>query len=444
MKVLLINPPKEKEFALFVLDDYNTKARSNQLPIGLMYLASYLKSDHDIEILDMNALEIPIKSIYNIINKNKPDLIGITCVIAKWNTVRELSKEIKKYFDIPIVLGGINPSLYPFETLQYKYIDYVISGFGQIPFKELCDQLEQNKFKNNIYNCYTKNSNHIEGRFDFVDIDEFPFPDRTACSMYLYTIPHFPQNPVTSMVTSLGCPYKCKFCACKNFQPVQIRKARKLIDEMIQVEDMGIKSILFQDELFTMSANRIKDICSLMIRDGIQLKWSIRSRANLVNENALSMMKEAGCFNVHLGIESGTDKILNKMGKKLNIKTIEESVKMIKKIGLNCTASFMLGYLDETEDDINNTIDFACNLDLDSCQFYITQPEPNTELYEEVKSIKELPDDIYKEFTLNPDKVDLRNNIASNYFNKEQMMDFLRLAYSKTRNLYKINNINLA
>lgn len=436
MKILLINPPKEKEFALFVLDDYNKKARSNQVPLGLLYLHAYLKDLHEVKIVDMNALEMPIYKISHEIGLFHPDIIGITCVIAKWLTVKALAKEIKWYnSNINVVLGGVNPSLYPWETLQCPDIDYVVPGFGQKPFEKLCNRLEQDsKYYYTKTNCKTKR----KGSFKFEDVDEYPMPDRGILPIDDYCMPFFPENPVTSMVTSMGCPYKCHFCACKNFSPVILRETSNIIKEMKQIESIGINGILFNDELFTMNTKRIKDICSAILSENIKLCWSVRSRANLIDRESLELMKKAGCFNIHLGIESGTDRILSSMKKGITLKTIRESVAMIKSVGLSVTASFMMGYPDETGIEIWKTIAFAKELELNNSQFFIVQPEPRTELYEEVKAVKNLPDDIYSEFTLNPDSVDLKNNIASNIFNKKELEVFLKIAYSQTDNLYKL------
>lgn len=442
MRILLIAPPKEREFALFVLEDYSTKARSNQHPLGLLYLQSYLSPFHSVEIFDMNALELSISDIKAKIDEYKPDIIGISTVIAKWETVRELSRVIKEHAATEIVLGGVNPSLYPWETLQWPYIDYVIAGFGQIPLKSLCDAIENNLSTDNIENCFTRNNckEKITGKFDFVDLDEFPMPDRSILPINDYVMPIFPENPTTSMVTSVGCPFKCGFCACKNFKPLRIRKVENIIAEMKHIESIGIRSILFNDELFTMNTKRITEICSGIISEKINLNWSVRSRANLVNIEALKLMKQAGCVNIHLGIESGTDRILTEMNKQLDIETIRKSVQVIKEAGLSVTASFMIGYPDETKAEIMATIFFAKQLELNSSQFFITQPESRTELYQKVRPCKGLPDDIYSEFTLDPANTDLKNNIASMLFSKAELENFLKLAYSQTKNLYSIKN----
>lgn len=436
MNILLINPPKEKEFALFTLKDYSTKARSNQIPIGLLYLQSYLKDRHNVEVFDMNALELPISAIEDEIDKFQPDLIGITVTIAKWNTVRGLARFVKENCRVPVIAGGVNPSLYPWETLQCNDIDYVISGFGQKPLEILCHRLELEQPVEDIPNVYTNKNctQDTKGTFEFVNIDEFPMPDRSILPIDDYEMPFFPENPASSMITSMGCPYKCSFCACKNFKPVRLRTVENIIKEMKHVESLGIRSVLFNDELFTMSIGRIHDICSAIIFNDIKLHWGVRSRANLVHKESLELMKEAGCFNIHLGIESGTDRILGEMEKGIDIETIKESVNTIKDVGLSCTASFMIGYPDETHDEIMETIQLAQDLDLNTVQLYITQPEPCTKLYDQV-----YPDgNLYSDFTLNPDSVDLTQNIASKIFTKEQLERYLEIGYERTPNLYTV------
>lgn len=444
MKILLIAPPKEKEIAITVLEDYNSKARSNFPPLGLLYLYSFLSTKHNVSIVDMNGLEMTISDIVSIIKEHKPDLVGISCVINKWLAVVDMAKLIKQTDkNIHIAVGGPNPSIYPYETLRCREIDYVISGFGQIPFMELCNQLERGGYKGNIKNCYTKDdcSPDTKGNFSYVEIDKFPLPDRTATPINLYNAPFCPENPFTTMVSSLGCPGQCAFCPCKNYKPIQIRKPECVVNEMESIQKLGIRSIMFQDELFTMSAQRVKDICTLLLERNIKLHWTIKSRANYitkdyVNSGYLELMKKAGCFNIHLGIESGTDRILKKMKKGITTAQVIETVKMIKGSGLSCTASFMLGYLDETEEEIHDTINFAINLGLDNCQFFITMPEPLTELYDELKEERKYADNIYSKFTLEREPKILKGNIASQKFSREEMAIFLKEAYSRTKNLY--------
>jgi radical SAM superfamily enzyme YgiQ (UPF0313 family) len=439
MKILLIAPPKEKEIVVTVLDDYNSKARSNFPPLGLLYLHSFLKSKHDVSVVDMNAEELKISDIFAIVEKYRPNLVGIGCVVNRWPAVIDLAKLIKQTDrNISVVVGGPNPSIYPYETLQCSDIDYVICGFGQVPLMELCNQLEEGVYKNGIENCYTRENcgSGTKGDFRYVEIDKFPLPDRDALTIDLYNASFCPKNPFTTMISSLGCPGRCAFCPCKNYKPIQMRRPECVVDEMESIQKLGIRSIMFQDELFTMSSQRVRDICKLLLERNVKLYWTIKSRVNYITKDCLDLMKGTGCFNIHLGIESGTERILKKMKKDITITQIVETVKMIKESGLSCTASFMLGYLDETKEEIYDTVDFAADLGLDNCQFFITMPEPQTELYDELKTKGKYVGDIYSKFTMEHEAGILRGNIASERFSREEMVNFLKDAYSKTKNLY--------
>jgi radical SAM superfamily enzyme YgiQ (UPF0313 family) len=149
-------------------------------------------------------------------------------------------------------------------------------------------------------------------------------------------------------------------------------------------------------------------------------------------------MKQSGCTHIHLGIENGNDRILKSMNKQLDIETIKKSVQAIKDANLRVTASFMIGFPDEREEEILQTIQFSKDLELNSSQFFYVAPEPRTEMYQDLKVIKQLPDDIYSDFTLNPDSVDLKENIASTVFTKKDLEDFVKFAYTQTNNLYRI------
>ena len=445
MKILLINPPQEKEVTFAVPDDYDKKARSHNPPLGLMYLYSYMSPKYDVTIIDMSAKEMNIADISAILDQHKPHVVGITCVISKWPAVMELAKLIRAHKYSPIVVvGGVNPSLYTFETLQCKDINYVIRGFGQVPFMLLCDAIwnrpRDGSPMPHIENCFTRDNypERITGTFTFADLDLYPLPNRTVLCSRDYDMPYSPENPTTPILTSLGCPHKCAFCQCRTFKPLTIRAADKVVDEMQEIQNLGFKSLSVQDELFAMSSRRIHDICSRMSARGINLHWGIRARANPLTMDSLELMKKTGCYNVHMGIESGCPRTLERMNKKTTIAQIKESVRRIKEVGLSRSASFMLGYPGETKEEILETIQFAQDLDLNSCQFYVTIPSFGTDLYKEWQRHSGYTGDILSDFTLNPDGVKWGDTIASDLFSKQEMIEFSNLAYSKTNNLYKI------
>lgn len=443
MRILLVYPPHTREIVMGYPSDYTRKARSDLPPLGLLYLSSYLKKNHDVKIVDMSASGMEADGITTLLDSFSPGLVGISCVITHWMPVLDIARAVKKSNpSLPVVVGGPNPTYYPDETLAEENIDYVICGLGQIPLMELADQLESGRIDKDIEYCYGHNSPSpkIRPLPRPVSVDLFPYPDRSALPIDLYNVPFCPENPTTSILSSQGCCFRCAFCNCWEGKPVQVRSFEKVVDEMEGVGGLGIRSIMFQDDLFTIDAERVRKLCAAIIRRGIKINWTLKSRVDCIQEWMPALMKEAGCFNVHFGIESGNDKTLTRMKKGTTVAQSAEAVRMVKKGGLSCTGNFMLGYPGEDEKDIRNTIDFAVGLGLNLSQFSITMDIAGTELYgEAVKSGRRKPGDPYREFVLDPENTDITHLFSSDLFNGEQMFAFLREAYSKTRTLYDVS-----
>ncbi|MHC4625751.1 MAG: B12-binding domain-containing radical SAM protein [Planctomycetota bacterium] len=441
MRVLLLNPPEVDE----IKATKSAHARNNLVTLGLLYLASHLRSDHDVKVVDMSLLEQTASELPGIMDGFKPDIIGITSVITLWGTVLDLVHTAKRHApDVVTVVGGANVSKYPAETLSHKDIDYIVVGIGQKPMLELCNRLEKRERDFDIENCYGQGRDYPSFTTVYSEeyhIDNFPFPDRLATPYDRYYASISPENPTTSMITSMGCPYKCAYCSSRIEQAFQLRKETMVVDEMAEIEQIGIRSILFQDDLFTIKLSRVKNVCEDIIRRGIRLNWSVKSRIDSIRPEMLDVMQRAGCSNIHFGIESGNDSTLRRMKKGYDVKKVRESIKMVKASGLQCTGNFMLAYPGEEEKDVLNTIEFAAELDLNMTHFGITYAMPMTELfYEGVRAGRHSGNDPWSEFTRNPDKgEDLFRIYASNTFSNDQLNRFLEIAFSKNRTLFDLN-----
>jgi radical SAM superfamily enzyme YgiQ (UPF0313 family) len=440
MRILLIQPPGNQEIPIGYKRNYSEKARSPLPPLGLLYLAGHLKKNHEVKVLDMAVSGQGIPELPSIINSFQPDLVGVTAVIGLWPAVVDIFNLVKKINpSIYTVVGGPNATQYPEETLAIRSIDFLITGIGQFPLMRLCNQLEQGQSGEGIENCYVQGKTSA-GDYRTVyskeyELDEFELPDREAVPFSLYRIGFCPDNPTTTMVTSMGCPFRCAFCDCHN-QALQMRTAEKVVDEIAAVEKMGIKSILFQDELFTLKAERVKQICESLIKRKIKIHWSVKSRVDCLQIWMPGLMKEAGCFNIHFGIESGNDATLTRMKKGYNTDSVRRAVGMVKSAGLSCTGNFMLAYPGENETDIRNTIAFAKGLSLDLAQFSITLDLPKTELFDEALRSGRRRGNPWSEFIKHPQRIDLVEMFSSELFTPEELFAFLDEAHQCTKTLY--------
>lgn len=443
MKVLLIQPPCNNEIPIGYKRNYSEKARSTLPPLGLLYLAGHLKKNYDVKVLDMALSGQDICELPSIIDSFQPDLVGVPAVIGLWPTVIEIFNLVKKIdSSIYTVVGGPNATQYPEETLSFKVIDFLIVGLGQLPLMKLCDQLEKGQSGEGIENCYIQgkmyNGNYGTVYSKEYDLDEFELPDREAVPFRQYNVGFCPANPTTTMVTSMGCPFKCAFCDCHN-QRLQMRLAEKVVDEIEVIQKMGIKSILFQDELFTLKPQRVKQICSDLIERKIRVHWSVKSRIDCLQPWMPELMKKAGCFNIHFGIESGNDSTLARMKKGYKIDQVQRAVEIVKAAGLACTGNFMLAYPGENEQDIRHTIAFAKALNLDLAQFSITLDLPKTELFDEAVAAGRRYGNPWSDFIKNPARIDLVEMFSSELFPPERLFGFLDEAHQSTKTLYNVS-----
>jgi radical SAM superfamily enzyme YgiQ (UPF0313 family) len=346
---------------------------------------------------------------------------------------------------IHTVVGGPNATYFPEETFCHKEIDYLIVGNGQKPLMDLCDKLEKGETCEGIDNCFVQGASY--SRFDVVQtaeygLDQFPFPDRTFTPYMEYTVPFCPENPATTMITSMGCPYRCAFCTTVR-PPLLILTTEKVVEELKAIHELGIKSVLFQDELFTADKRRVKEVCEALIDGDIRLHWTMKSRIDGIQSWMPELMKKAGCFNIHFGIESGNDDTLMRMKKGYTCDTIKKTVNLVKEAGLSVTGNFMLAYPGESDEDILQTIDFAKGLDLNISQFSLTIDSPGSELFEEAIKVGRRTHNYLSDYVRHPDpdNSDLPTALfsASDRFSQEELHVFLEKAYASTKTLFDVS-----
>jgi len=185
--------------------------------------------------------------------------------------------------------------------------------------------------------------------------------------------------------SSRGCPYNCGFCSnwILSKHRIRYRSISNTINDLKTLKEKFNTDVFdFRDETFTVDKQRVKDFCKALLCENIKIKWWCQTRANLVDEDTLKLMKSAGCIGISMGIESGDTKVLKKINKGITLKQARHSVNLIKQAGLMSYTGFMLGHPWDDEQSVRNTIDFAEELDADAVGFSITCPYPKTKIRE--------------------------------------------------------------
>jgi anaerobic magnesium-protoporphyrin IX monomethyl ester cyclase len=445
MKVLLINPPCEHMLATEVPTIVNEERGYNP-PLGILYLAASIKkfSNHEVKVIDTQVEELGYSDLKERIRRYDPDVIGMTTLTFTLIDVIKLCRIIKKINPkIKIILGGPHVNIYPDETMQTKEVDFIILNEGEEIIVELLDNIDNPKdIKGIVYRDGDKVV-HTEGRPFIKDLDKIPFPDRTATPFKKYSSLLAKQTPITTMITSRGCPYKCIFCDRPHLGKMfRARSAKNVVDEMQECEQMGIKEIFIYDDTFTIDRQRVIDICAEIHRRELKVKWDIRARVNTVDKELLKIMKKAGCQRIHYGVEAGNPEILKVLKKGITKDQVRTAFKLTRKEGIDTLAYFMIGSPRETKETILESIEFAKELKPDYVHFTITTPFPATELFS--LGLKEgiIARDYWAEYAKNPTQ-DFIPPLWVENLSKKELVNLLNHAYKEfyTRPIYILQRV---
>ena len=425
MRVLLIQPNYRRIYAYAQSKDITPIFP----PLGLAYIAAVLKKDDvDVKILESNAFDFNHEQIKRKIEEYNPDIVGITAttsLIEEANEIAELCDE-----KIKVVIGGVHASSMPVETLEkFPRFDYLIRGEGEFAFLELAQGKKINQIKG-LY--YRKSRKIIENkpRELIKNLDNLPFPARELLPMDKYFSAGARKNPSDYILSSRGCPYQCIFCAdhLVHGRKFRFRSPENIIEEVKELYKKGVRDFDFVDDNFTLLSERVGKFCDMMIDSGLNRKigWRCSNglRVDKVNLELLKKMRKAGCYMVSLGIESGNEQILNNMKKNIDLEKIKKAVRWCNQAGIETRGLFMFGNLGENEKTMQDTIDFAKSLDLDTATFHITIPFPETDYWKIIKKEGEIYPKNYRDYIAYGNVIFKHGNL-----NEEMLMKMQKKAY---------------
>ncbi len=383
MKVLLINPPAQG-----VYDTVNIKLP----PLGLAYIAAVLRAHgHYVEIIDLNVQE----NLWETVSKYQWDIVGLSGDTSRYPISMKIAEQIKKHFGFTIFTGGPHVTFFEKETLDTGYVDFIIRGEGEFITLELIDAIRQNKPLESVRGITFKKDGRIIKtlRAPIIrNLDSLPYPARDLLPMEKYKVTLFYGRPITSILTSRGCPFNCYFCSSSQFSNLiwRTRSPKNIVDEMEYViNKFDYHAFAFVDDNFTLNSKRVIEISKEIVKRKLDIYWWAFSRVDelLGHEDMVEWMAKSGCKMVFLGIESVSKKVLDEYNKGITANDSIRAVKLLKSYGIDTWGSFIIGALDETKEMIMNTVRFAKLLDPRNVQFSILTPFPGTRLYEDAEKM---------------------------------------------------------
>lgn len=379
MKVLLIKPLSESHY--FVQ------------PIGLGYLATSLRKENfKVGIIDGVKDNLTLKKLRYVLIKNKPEVVGISFFSCDFSMIKKYCKVIKATDkNIILILGGPHVTGVKEEIFDdFPLIDFAFAGEIETVFPQFLKKVQNKKDYSKTPGLIFRKKGKIVSNAPVVeeDLDKLGIPAWDLMDPRKY--PKAPQGavfrnwPIAPIMTARGCPYQCTYCAGKLTTGQRIRK-RSIANIMEEVDllynEYGIREIHIIDDTFTTDKQLVKEFCTAIRQKGIKISLTFPNgvRLNNLDDEILSWLKGAGCYAVSVGIESGSQKILNDMKKGLTLGMIREKTKLVKKYGIDMNGFFIVGYPTENKQTILETIKFAKSLPLKRAHFSTFLPLPGTE-----------------------------------------------------------------
>jgi len=384
MKILFLRY-HDKPFNTFIPAFLN-RFMSEKIPaLGISYVAANIeRAGYDVKFIDSMAAGLSPQETKKAIMDYGPDIVGITAMTVTFLGALEAAK-IAKECGALVVMGGPHFCIFPRESMVHEEIDYAIFGEGEQSMLDLVRAIEGKRSFENIQGLIWRDDKTIRVHEPAVidDLESLPYPARHLTPVNSYQLIGA-RKPFAAVLTQRGCPFRCGYCATDNpMRKVRFRKVESVLDEIeLLVRNFGTREINFAVETFTLKKDYTIALCEGILKRRIKVRWQAPTRVDCVDLELLRLMNRAGCWQLRFGLESGNQRILDLMKKNITLGMVESAVGMAQKVGMRTVGYFILGYVDENAQSVNNTIQFAKKLDLDSAVFYLGVPYYKTNFHD--------------------------------------------------------------
>jgi anaerobic magnesium-protoporphyrin IX monomethyl ester cyclase len=417
--ILLVNPPTP-DGGLWIRTQHRVgrRTRENMVwpQVSLAQMAALLHPVYKLKIIDANAERMGWKEFAKLIDKYQPRYY-MTQVTAPTLENDMYGCFLAKSRGAVTIAFGTHVTPIPRESLRpYPSLDYVLVGEPDLSIRDLLDNLEGKISERSpeIQHLFSEHDPLYEPAIDehgeldlhkikglawrdgdeivvnfprpFIkDLDDLPIPKHELLPLQKYRMPMI-KGPFTFIVTSRGCPAGCTYCIKHvSYQySARLRSPELIMEELWQLKKLGINTIHMYADLFTVSRDQVVELCQRMIDEKINLKWMCNSRVDFVDEEMLQLMGKAGCWLISWGIESGNEEILKHAHKGADPAKAERALRWAKQAGIKNWGYFIIGLPGETEQSIQDTIEFSKHLPLDIALFHVAAPYPGTPFFFEV------------------------------------------------------------
>jgi len=391
MKFSFINPSPNVELPVCE----KKKAIGSWPPLGILYVASAIEKEGvEVSVLEQAAKDLSVKAAVDWVKKEEPDILGFSTLSSSGRTAAIIAEEVKKENpNITIVFGNYHATFNAERILKtYPWVDLVVRGEGEHTCLELVICLKAKDNLENVPGLTFRKKNLIVSSPDcplIKDLDALPFPNRNLLDVeYHSTVAGANVAPkkFTTILSSRGCVYRCRFCGCRKFARSRWRprSVKNVMDELCLLVGEGYRQFLFVDDSFATNPKRVIKLCHEIRRENMDIEWICEMRVDHTSYDMLREIVRAGCIMVYYGIESANQRVLDYFNKQATPAQAETAVTTARKAGVDVIiGSFIVGAPTETVAEIRNTLMFAQRLSLDVPQFNVLGVFPGTDLWDE-------------------------------------------------------------
>jgi radical SAM superfamily enzyme YgiQ (UPF0313 family) len=408
---------------------------SHEPPLGLCFLAAAARSrGYQTKILDAKAESLDLAAAVGRVLQESPRFVGISAVTLTISQARRFATLLKKNSPkVKIIIGGAHITALPKESLEYSpAFDLGVVGEGEATIVELLDALRDGRSLEGVRGIvYRQNSSIVvsPARELIADLDTLPLPawdllpDLTR--HYFPPSPSLKRLPSFSIITSRGCPYNCIFCdksafgsKIRSHQPAYILS---MIKDLYY--NYGVRDLRINDDNFVLLRNNVSEVCRRIKQEGLDLSWCCLSSVQVINPEIVRTLKEAGCWQLRFGLESGSQRILDIIQKCASVEKARQAIEITRRAGIESYGFFMIANPGETKETIRQTIDFAKSLPLDVFKLNFLTPLPGSKLWDNAEEFGSF-DRTWEKLSFHIEPVFIPRGLA-----KEELVYYKKAAY---------------